>query len=135
MIPALLNTTILVVDDDADTGQLLRSVFEQAGASVATVSSVDSALETFRHCPPHAVVIDIRLGASDGYALIHAIRELNRAYKGFTPAIAMTGYAAPEEKERALAEGFNAFFAKPFDPFEVVEAMTRALSGPLDEAA
>jgi CheY-like chemotaxis protein len=47
----------------------------------------------------------------------------------------MTGYAAPEEKERALAEGFNAFFAKPFDPFEVVEAMTRALSGPLDEAA
>jgi CheY-like chemotaxis protein len=53
--------------------------------------------------PPHVVIADIRLGTSDGYALIKAIRELNFEYEGFMPAVAVTGYASPEEEERALA--------------------------------
>jgi CheY-like chemotaxis protein len=131
----LSNTTILVVDDDIDTCHLLRSALEQHGASVATAHSVDEALDAFRHCPPHAIVSDMRLGNSDGYELIQAVREFNAEYRGFTPVVAMTGFASPDDEKRALAAGFNAYISKPVDPREIVRVVDGALSGPLDLAA
>jgi DNA-binding response OmpR family regulator len=52
-----------------------RSALEEAGGSVTLAHSVDSAFETYRQAPPHAVIADIRLGKSDGFALIKAIRQ------------------------------------------------------------
>jgi len=135
MSASLENIIILVVDDHADTRELLRFVLEQSGASVTTVQSVDDAVESFRHCPAHAVVTDIRLGVSNGYALIKVIREINAEYKGFTPVIAITGYASPEDEEQAKAAGFCAYFSKPFNPAEVADAIRIALSRPIDLAA
>src|SRR5262245_42082702 len=123
MSGSLENSTILVVDDDADTCELLRFALEDAGASVLTVHSIDAALDTFRHCPPHAVVADIRLADSDGYALIQAIRAINTEYKGFTPVIAITGYASPEDERRAKSASFSAYFSKPFDLAKFVAAI------------
>ena len=124
----------MVIDDDSDTCELLRTALEQAGASVLVAHNVDGAIETFRRCPPHAVVADIRLGNSDGYALIKAIREHNIEYRGFTPAVAVTGFASPEDKERAIAAGFNAYLAKPFEPAAVISAIAKILSGRMDLA-
>ena len=134
MSELLKNTTIMVIDDDSDTCELLRTTLEQAGASVLVAHNVDGAIETFRRCPPHAVVADIRLGNSDGYALIKAIREHNIEYRGFTPAVAVTGFASPEDKERAIAAGFNAYLAKPFEPAAVISAIAKILSGRMDLA-
>ena len=131
----LANTRVLLVDDNLDSCDLLRFVFEESGASVVTAQSVNAAIEAFRRSPAHAVVADIRIGASDGYDLLKAIRETNAEYKGFTPVIAMTGFASPEDKDRATAAGFNGYFAKPFNPAAVVEAVEKLLSAPLDEAA
>lgn len=135
MSALLKNTAVLVVDDDADTGDLLGSVLEQAGACVVVAQSVPTALEAFRRSPPHAVVADIRLGNSDGYALIKAIREYNLEYKGFTPVIAITGFASSEDEKRAMAAGFSAYLTKPFDPSEVVGAIARVLPGSGNVAA
>jgi CheY-like chemotaxis protein len=135
MAATLENITVLVVDDDADTLDLLRSVLEESGASVVTAQSVDDALEAFRQSPPHAVVADIRLGVSDGYALIKAIREFNIEYKGSTPVIAITGYASPDDRERAIAAGFNSYFPKPLNPPDVVAAIRKTLSRPPDVVA
>lgn len=132
---ALENNTILVVDDDVDTCELLRAVFEHAGACVLTVHSIDAALTTFRLSPPHAVVADIRLADSDAYALIKAIRSINVEYKGFTPVVAITGYASPEEQKRAKSAGFSGYFTKPFDPADIVDAMTSVLTRRTDFAA
>src|SRR5690242_8671179 len=129
MSGSLENNLILVVDDDVDTCELLRAVFEHAGACVLTVHSLDAALNIFRQSPPHAVVADIRLADSDGYALMKAIRKINVEYKGFTPVVAITGYASPEDKHRAKSAGFSAYFSKPFDPADIVEAMRKVLSG------
>ena len=128
----LANRTVLVVEDDPDTRELLRSALEDTGASVVTADSVEAALETFRQSPAHAVIADIRLGASDGYSLLKSIRELNLEYKGFTPMIAITGFASPDDKQRALAAGFDAYISKPFEPANVVSAVTNALSTPPD---
>ena len=131
----LANTTVLLVDDNLDSCDLLRFVFEESGASVVTAQSVNAAIEAFRRSPAHAVVADIRIGAADGYDLLKAIRETNAEYKGFTPVIAMTGFASPEDKDRAKAAGFNGYFAKPFNPADVVGAVEKLLSVPLREAA
>ena len=132
---SLENNIILVVDDDVDTCELLRAVFEHAGACVLTVHSIDAALTTFRQSPPHAVVADIRLADSDGYALIQAIRTINVEYKGFTPVVAITGYASPEEQKRARSAGFSGYFTKPFDPADIVDAMRSVLARRTDLAA
>ena len=135
-MPALLqNAKIMVVDDDVDTCELLRFALEREGATVVATHSVNSAIESFRRCPPHAVIADIRLGISDGYALIKAIRAHNVEYRGFTPAIAMTGFASPDDENRALESGFNAYFAKPFDPLLVVTTIQKILSGSAGLAA
>ena len=131
----LKNTTIMVVDDNIDACELLREALEEAGASVVVSQTVDTAIEMFRRCPPHAIVADMRIGDSDGCALIKVIRERNAEYRGFTPAVAVTGFASPEDEARALAAGFNAYIPKPFDPADVVSAIGESLRGPADVAA
>jgi DNA-binding response OmpR family regulator len=135
MTEPLKDITVLVVADDANMRDLLRRVLEEAGANVVTADSVESAFDTYRQSPPHAVVTDIRLGTSDGYALIKAIRETDAEYRGSTVVLALTGSASPEEKKRALAAGFNAYIVKPFDPTEVVERLRELLSHLRESAA
>jgi CheY-like chemotaxis protein len=135
MTTPLSNLTILVVDDDADSCYVLRSALEQAGAAVLVAQSVGDAIDTFRRCPPHAVVADIRLGNSDGCALIKAIREHNLEYRGFTLAIAVTGFASPEDEERAICAGFDVYLPKPVDPTVVVDGIAGFLRGPTYMAA
>ena len=117
----------MVVDDDSDTREILRLVFEQAGAVVISADSVNAVFETYRRSPPHGVVADIQLGSSDGYALIKRIRENDLEYRGRTAVVAVTGYDSPDIRNRALAAGFDAYITKPFDPAVVVATMTRLL--------
>jgi CheY-like chemotaxis protein len=132
---ALTNKTILIVDDDADTRELMRLVLEDNGANVITAESVEAALKTYRESPPHGVVTDIRLGSSDGYALITAIRKNDVEYRGSTTVVAVTGFGSPEDKTRALAAGFNAYITKPFEVAEVVRTLGKLLQPASDLAA
>jgi CheY-like chemotaxis protein len=135
MLTGLSNTRILVVDDDADTRDLLKLILERAGAEVAPAESVDVAVELFRHAPPHVIVSDIRLRSSDGFELMKAIREKNKEYRGYTPAVAVTGFSSPGDRERAMAAGFNAYVVKPFDPDEMVQTIERVLNDACNHAA
>jgi CheY-like chemotaxis protein len=128
MTEPLRDKTVLVVAEDANIRDLLLRVLEEAGATVVTADSVESAFETYRQSPPHAVVADIRLGTSDGYALIKAIRETDVEYRGSTVVLALTASPSPEEQKRAIAAGFNAYIAKPFDPAQIVERLRERLS-------
>jgi DNA-binding NtrC family response regulator len=124
----LENKSILIVDDDAAVGNALRVAIEQAGGRVILAHSVDAAFETYRQAPPHAVIADIRLGRSDGYALIKAIRQTDSEYRGLTPVIGITSFASSEDEARAMAAGFNAFIAKPFDSQSVVTVVAKLLN-------
>jgi CheY-like chemotaxis protein len=131
----LANTTILVVEDDQDTRELLRTVLEDTGANVLTADSAEAALALYRHNPPDIIVSDMRLGSSDGYAFITVIREYNREYRGFTPAIALTGFVYPGDEDRAIAAGFNAYISKPFNPEDLISTITRILHEQRHDAA
>ena len=135
VLQELPNISVLVVDDDEDTRDLLREVLEQSGATVVTKDTIESAIQQFRTNPSHAIVADIRIGNSDGYMLLKAVRAINDEYRGNTAVIAVTGYASEEDRKRALSSGFSAYLPKPFDPADVVDAIARSLAALLDMAA
>jgi CheY-like chemotaxis protein len=127
MSSILTNTTILLVEDDEDTREFLRTVLEDTGANVLTADSAEAALASYRVNPPDIIVSDMRLGSSDGYAFITAIREYNKEYRGFTPAIAVTAFVYPGDESRAIDAGFNAYMTKPFNPEDLFSTITRLL--------
>ena len=123
----LEGATVMVVDDDRDTRELLRALLETSGAHVVEAQSAEAAIEAFRRSPAHVLVSDIRLGNSDGFVLVRAIRECNKEYRAFTPTIALTGYASPQEEARAKAAGFDFFMTKPFEPMNLVNTIAELL--------
>jgi CheY-like chemotaxis protein len=68
------------------------------------------------------------LPSEDGYGLMHRVRTLAPDAGGEVPAIAVTGYAGPEDRERAFDAGFNRHFTKPVDPAELAGAVTDLLA-------
>jgi CheY-like chemotaxis protein len=135
MSELLKNVSVLVVEDDPDICDLLQTILQGSGAEVTVTHSVDAAITAHRHRPAHVLVSDIRLGSSDGFALIAAVREHNKEYRGVTPAIALTAYSSPGDEERARHAGFNAYIRKPFDPSDITKTIAALLRGPVDTAA
>ncbi len=121
--PRLDGVRILVVDDDADGRALTSIILTQAGASVDTATSTVEALATLELDGRDVLVSDIGLPGEDGYGLIRHIRTREAERGGFLPAVALTGYARAEDRERALAAGFQAHVAKPVDPLELAAAV------------
>jgi CheY-like chemotaxis protein len=71
------------------------------------------ALAAFDRAVPDVLVSDVAMPEQDGYALIRAVRRRAATQGGAVPAIAVSGYAAPEDRERALAAGFERHLSKP----------------------
>ena len=114
---------ILVVDDDPDTRVLLGKVLERYGAKVRKCELAEDALAELERASFDVVLSDIAMPEEDGYMLIEKIRELDAGRGNATPAIALTAYAREEDKQRALAAGFQLHLAKPIAPKELAEAI------------
>jgi PAS domain S-box-containing protein len=110
---------VLVVDDEPEARELLAMQLESAGAAVTIAGSGADALAVVRAAAPvrglDAVVADIGMPELDGYTLVRSIRGLGEAAGAGLPAIALTAYARPEDRARALAAGYQRHFVKPVD--------------------
>jgi CheY-like chemotaxis protein len=113
---------VLVVDDDADALSMVRELLETAGANVTTALSADEALALIERQPPDLLLSDIGMPSVDGFELIRRVRQLAPAIR-HVPAAALTAYAQPEDRSRALRSGFQAHLAKPIDPGELLSAV------------
>jgi signal transduction histidine kinase len=123
---------ILVVDDEPDFSRLVRRVLTEQGAEVVNAASSAEALKALETFEPHILLSDIAMPGQDGYELIRRARV---RLPGL-PAIAMTAYARPEDRRRALMAGFQKHLAKPIDPRELVTVVARlARRSPADLAA
>jgi PAS domain S-box-containing protein len=109
----LRGVSVLLVEDDADWRDAVALRLKQAGARVTTASSVADALELLDAVRPRVLVSDIGMPHVDGYELISLVRA--RPGTRLT-AVAMTGFADPESRERCINLGFDDFIAKPFEP-------------------
>jgi CheY-like chemotaxis protein len=119
-LPRLDGLGLLVVDDEADTQELLREIFERQGANVRTASSSAEALAAIDRARPDIVLCDIGMPGEDGYVFVKRLRARAPEQGGKTPAIAITAFARTEDRTRALLAGFRAHVPKPIDTAELV---------------
>jgi signal transduction histidine kinase/ActR/RegA family two-component response regulator len=120
--PRLAGSSILVVDDDQDTRELLVSVLEAAGATVHAAASAAEAFALALRAKPDAIVSDVAMPEQDGYSLMREV-EAALGTEGPRARIALTAFAAEKDRERALAAGYQRHMAKPFDPAALVDAL------------
>jgi len=107
-------TTVLVVEDDDDTREVMRAMLELCGARVLVAESAKSGLDAYLKDHPDAIVSDIAMPGEDGYWLVREVaRHLNTHD---VPAVAVTAFAGQHPRDMALAAGFRAHLAKPVDP-------------------
>lgn len=130
--PTLRGVRLLVVDDEADTRELLAVLLEQLGADVTTAPSVGAALESLEHQVPDVLVSDLGMPEEDGYTLIRRVRELGVERGFWFPAVALTAYAQTRDKNRALSAGYQVHLSKPIEPAALV-ATVAELAGRTSE--
>ncbi|MFN7914999.1 MAG: ATP-binding protein [Vicinamibacterales bacterium] len=121
-VPRLTGARVLVVDDDPDTRDVLKTVLESAGAEVVLSASAGETRTAFARAHPDLLIADIGMPGEDGYALISSIREMETG-TSHVPAIALTARTRPEDVEQALAAGFQLHLAKPIDSGRLVESV------------
>lgn len=120
-------THLLIVEDEADTRELLAFLLRQQGAEVTAVASASQALEVFPHIRPHLLVCDIGMPEMDGYMLMRQIRAMPAEQGGNTPAIALTAYVAEYDQRQAKAVGFQRHLAKPVEPDQLVTTIVELI--------
>ena len=115
---------VLVVDDDDDTLELLTTALRSRSAQVTGVSSASQAIDAIRTSRPDVLVSDIAMPDEDGYELIKKVIAMS--FEPPIPAIAITAYAKEEDKERALAAGYQRYLTKPVELGEFISAVAEA---------
>ncbi|HXI92098.1 MAG TPA: ATP-binding protein, partial [Blastocatellia bacterium] len=119
-MPILEGVSVMVVDDEPDTREMLRIMIGQLGAEVRACASSEEAMRLLSEWQPDVIVSDIEMPGEDGYELIRKVRrsEANRG-NGKVPAVALTAYGRVEDRMRALAAGYQMHIAKPAEPAEL----------------
>jgi signal transduction histidine kinase len=125
----LANLRILVVDDDRDSSEFIAFVLEQSGAIATVAASAQSALQVFPSFHPDVLLSDIGMPEENGYSLIRKIRLLPPEQGGQIPAIALTAYARDQDRDEAIAAGFQLHLAKPVAPDDLIAAIKKVLGG------
>jgi signal transduction histidine kinase/CheY-like chemotaxis protein len=123
----LRGVRILVVEDEMDSRDFITFLLQQVGATVTAAGSGAEALELIDASAPDVLVTDIGMPQQDGYQLLQAIRK-RKSPSSRIPAVAVTAYARPEDRERALNAGFQAHVSKPIAPRDLVASIEQAMA-------
>ena len=115
----------MIVEDDADTLEMLRATLEARGFRVTACESASETLQVAPNNSIDLIISDIGMPEIDGFEMIKRLRQLP-GYE-LVPAIALSGYASQKDARNALAAGFNAHVSKPVDPGELAALVNRLL--------
>ncbi|WP_225410222.1 PAS domain S-box protein [Stigmatella hybrida] len=126
--PELAHLRVLLVDDEEDTRELLRTLLEGCQVTIFTAASAEEGLATLVSKRPDLLISDIGMPGVDGYGFIARVRALSAEEGGRTPAVALTAYARMEDRARVLLAGFHSHVPKPVEPVELL-AVLASLSG------
>jgi PAS domain S-box-containing protein len=128
--PSFEGQLLLVVEDDADTRQLICRILLDAGAQVIEASGADAAVTVLGSHRPALMLCDIGMADRDGYTLLRRLRAQGWGADSL-PAIALTAFARPEDEREALDAGFQLHLSKPVDPDHLLRSVHRFLSVPI----
>lgn len=128
-MPSFNGIHVLCVDDDDDALRLIEAMLTDRAARVTTARSVADALAALDRDPPDLLISDIAMPGDDGYALIRAVRSSPRAAVRDLPAAAVSAFATPVDRSRAVLAGFQSHLPKPIDPHELAALVATLVAG------
>lgn len=120
---------VLVVDDDADSLEIVSTILQNCNSEVQTAINAQAALDVLQHWEPDVLISDLQMPGMDGYELMRRIRREQPSFRRRLGSIALTAYSQAEDRVKVLASGFNTHLAKPVDPKELV-AVVKSLAKP-----
>jgi CheY-like chemotaxis protein len=109
----------LIVDDVPDVTEMIALFLQHAGYETVMAYSAHDALDAARDEHFDIVVSDIGMPGMNGYELAEALRSLPDYTS--VPLIAVTGFSAFDDRQRALRSGFDAHMTKPINPMSLLE--------------
>jgi two-component system CheB/CheR fusion protein len=115
----LNDVDILLVEDERNAREAMLKLLQERGARVRAVESAIEARNAIEMRRPRLIISDIGLPGEDGYAFMREVRT--RDPKREIAALAVTAFARPEDREKALAAGFDEYLPKPVDPDRLLE--------------
>jgi len=122
-----MSRSILLIEDNEQNRYLVTFLLERSGYTVRACADGARGIEAARSSTPTLVLLDIQLPTMDGYAVARALRQ-NEALRA-TPIVAVTSYAMPGDREKALEAGCTGYIEKPINPDTFVAEVERALHG------
>jgi PAS domain S-box-containing protein len=115
---------VLVAEDDADSAAAVTAILRLHGCETKTAPTAADCLRITGEWPTAVLICDLGLPDDDGYGLLRRLRALPEGER--IPAIALTAYARPEDRAKALAAGFRAHLSKPLDPESLLREVSEA---------
>jgi signal transduction histidine kinase/response regulator RpfG family c-di-GMP phosphodiesterase len=131
---SLAGLSVLLVEDDDDTREVLSAVLRRHDATVRSAASVAEAMDLFAEQAPDLIISDISMPDEDGYSLIRQAQALAKKAKRHIPAIALTAHARPVDRERALAAGYHEHVSKPIHPSLLIAAIRQVMAKAVADA-
>jgi circadian clock protein KaiC len=120
---SLSGLSVLVVEDFADARDAVVSLLTRAGAQTTAAASASEARQALsRGVPPDIIVCDVGLADEDGYSFLSGLRRSGGPLAR-VPAVALTAWGRPEDRERSTAAGFDAHLVKPVEPTVLVSTL------------
>ena len=122
--PSFEKLHVLVAEDDADSAAAVTAILRLHGCETQTAGTAAECLRITGEWPTDVLICDVGLPDDDGYGLLRRLRTLPEGER--IPAIALTAYARPEDRAKALAAGFRAHLSKPLDPESLLRELRLA---------
>ncbi len=117
--------SILLADDHEDSATFLARLLETHGATVTVATSAEGVLAVVGDVAPALLILDIGFPGMSGYELLGELRKRPGLQR--VPAIALTGHAFEEDRERSAAAGFDLHITKPVDGEALVHVIGRLM--------
>jgi CheY-like chemotaxis protein len=121
---------VLIVEDDDDARELLRTVLETCAMNVLEASSVEEALVSVQTQRLDLIISDIGMPQKDGYFFIQEVRASPVESTATIPAMALTAFTRHEDRVRALRAGFDAYMVKPFEQVKLLMSLSQLVWKP-----
>ena len=120
---SLAGISVLVVDDDDQSREVVAAYLQAHQASVVTAESAVTAFRMLKQQAVDVLLADIAMPGEDGYSLIRRIRALKGSPVASIPAAALTAFTRDEDRQRALEAGFQMHLSKPVDARQLIDAV------------
>jgi CheY-like chemotaxis protein len=124
---SLKDWNVLVVEDEADSMELVQGLLGHYGIACVSAVSGEEALQLLDKVTPTLIILDLALPGVDGWGVLKAVRSHKTLSD--VPCVAITAFHTPELADQAIRAGFSAYFAKPIDSTSFVRELQTIAAG------